>query len=191
MKIHPQSLKTWDLKSFWREIKKKKNSLCVPSACPLVWEGRLLDSVDLWFRCDRGGRRRSLEGLGCCVCESECVFPHYGISGTPDTSLKCSLCAIKEWRGGCAFLFLCVCVCVCARGCAQDVPLQCTLCPHCGERGSETLMLIDPREDARTQVCCRGPWIWHGCWGIVGNRRAYRARAGSAPSRGASDPLPF
>lgn len=72
-------------------------------------------------------------------------------------------------------------------GCTPPVYTMSTL----RASSSETLMLIDPSEEAWTQVCCRRPWLWHGCRGILGYRGAYRARAESATSRGTSDPVLF
>lgn len=72
------------------------------------------------------------------MCESECVFSHYGISGTPDTSLKCSLCAIKD--GGVVVRFsFCACVYVCARGAVLKMYPSSVHCVHTA--GSAALKL--------------------------------------------------
>ena len=75
-------------------------------------------------------------------------------------------------------------------GCSQPVSLQCTL-STLQDRSSETLMLIDPSEEVWTQVCCRRPWLWHGCQGILGNQRAYRSTTESVTSQSTSDPVLF
>lgn len=80
--------------------------------------------------------------------------------------LTAAVCVYKSMS---LFTYLSVSLC----GCTPPVYTMSTL------RGSssETLMLIDPSEEVWTQVCCRRPWLWHGCQGILGNRRGLKGQS--------------